>query len=75
MPRPAENQLGATFGWLTVIERAPNTPGKKPATAWTCRCLCGNLHVARTSLLKLGKIKSCGCLLRSKKVNGMSIPK
>ncbi len=29
---------------------------------WTCTCTCGNTTVVREDKLKIGKIKSCGCL-------------
>jgi hypothetical protein len=48
------------FGRLTVISRAENT--KLGQAQWLCRCSCGNEKIIRSSDLKLGKIRSCGCL-------------
>ena len=34
----------------------------KKCRYWYCLCECGNSHIASTSDLKQGKVKSCGCL-------------
>jgi 5-methylcytosine-specific restriction endonuclease McrA len=51
---------GQTFGLWTAVERAPNL-GR--ATAWTCRCSCGNRVAVQAGNLFSGKSKSCGCAL------------
>lgn len=49
------------FGRLTVTSR--NTDERKSQNAhWNCLCECGAYTVARGSHLRLGRIKSCGCL-------------
>ena len=51
---------GQKFGRLTVIKRAEND--KSNRVQWLCQCECGNTKVIRGNDLKLGNIKSCGCL-------------
>lgn len=66
-----KNLIGLKFGRLTVIDRAQNaTDGK---VQWACQCDCGNpkIKIIRGSDLKLGKVKSCGCLaLETRIANG-----
>lgn len=52
---------GNVYGRLTVIKRGKNI-GK--ATAWLCKCSCGNpdLVLIRGDHLKSGVTQSCGCL-------------
>lgn len=54
------NLTGQRFGRLLVLSRANNTG--KERTCWNCKCNCGQEKVIRTSDLKSGKVKSCGCL-------------
>ena len=58
--RGRENLTGRKFGRLLVIEfkrlRNENIP------EWVCLCECGNEKVIRSSSLKNGSTKSCGCL-------------
>lgn len=49
---------GMSFGRLTVISRAEN---RGAYVMWNCKCSCGNSVVVRTSNLKNGHTKSCGC--------------
>lgn len=53
---------GKTFGRLTVRCQA----GKSRANRyqWLCDCKCGNTVTALGSMLKIGNIRSCGCLRR-----------
>ena len=54
------NLLGKTFGRLKVIGTAPN---KSDGThAWRCLCECGTEVEIRTSSLRHGDTRSCGCL-------------
>lgn len=54
-------KAGETYGYLTIIDKVPNTNGKK----LLCKCKCGNDVVKwRDSIiatLKKGGIPSCGC--------------
>jgi hypothetical protein len=47
------------FGRLTVIERAGSAGNQ---STWKCLCECGNEKIVRSSSLRCGDTKSCGCL-------------
>ena len=53
---------GQRFGYLTVIERAPN---KGRFVAWKCNCDCGNETVVTGQDLRTSHTRSCGCLQRA----------
>ena len=54
-----KNEVGNTYGYLTVIERAPNN--KDGRAMWKCRCKCGNEVVVMGKHLRSGNTQSCGC--------------
>lgn len=54
------NLVGAQFGRLSVMERAPN--GKRRNARWVCMCSCGNETIVRSDSLRSGRTQSCGCL-------------
>lgn len=54
-----KNLIGQRFGKLTVIEMLGWINGYYRCR---CSCECGNTKVCRTSKLKEGMVKSCGCL-------------
>lgn len=56
------NEIGNTYGQLTVISRAENT--KDGRARWHCRCSCGNEIDVLGKSLRSGNTKSCGCLQR-----------
>ena len=49
---------GQRFGRLTVLRPEENIG---TYTFWVCRCDCGQETVVRTSNLRGGRTKSCGC--------------
>lgn len=53
---------GLTFGRLTVLERAANSP--RGEARYLCRCECGELRTVWGQSLKRGHSRSCGCLSR-----------
>ena len=58
MPKK-ENLLNQTFGIIKIIAPAPNRGNK---TYWLCECIkCGKQKEIRTTHIKDGSIKSCGC--------------
>lgn len=61
-----QDLTGQKFGRLTVLHRAEDfiTKQGEHQIAWICQCDCGNQITARSKLLKAGKTKSCGCLLK-----------
>ena len=54
-----KNEIGNVYGYLTVIERAPNN--KDGRAMWKCRCKCGNEVIVMGKHLRSGNTKSCGC--------------
>lgn len=67
-----DDLTGLKFGKLKVLERADNciSPSGQPKTAWKCQCDCGKMIIVRARSLKLGKTKSCGCIVNTQ--NGLS---
>ena len=57
-----KNEIGNTYGYLTVIERAENT--KEGRARWLCQCRCGNTVVVLGKHLRSSNTKSCGCYQR-----------
>ena len=53
---------GQRFGRLTAIRREGTSNDGK--ALWTCRCECGSLVTTKSTLLKSGRTRSCGCLQR-----------
>lgn len=51
---------GQRFGRLTVIER--HGSDRHGLATWRCLCDCGNEHICRGRVLRLGKTISCGCV-------------
>ena len=60
-----KNLAGLKIGIMTVIEIQPKRP-QEDYRRWKCQCDCGNIRYVPAShlvrALKLGKMKSCGCL-------------
>lgn len=69
---PALELTDATFGALTVLERADKDP--HGAWRWYCRCDCGRTVVVRAATLKAGRTSSCSSCASSAKniTHGMS---
>lgn len=53
------NEIGNTYGYLTVIGRAEND--SEGRARWLCKCKCGQEVVVRGKTLRNGNTKSCGC--------------
>lgn len=54
-----KNEIGNIYGYLTVIERAENSPDGR--ARWKCKCKCGNETIVLGKHLRSGNTKSCGC--------------
>lgn len=68
---------GQVFGRLTVLSRGENSSSGK--ARWICRCECGEETTVRSTDLRSGDTKSCGCLSREttaqrSKIHGHAIP-
>lgn len=61
-----KNEIGNTYGYLTVIERAPNN--KEGRAMWKCKCKCGNETIVLGKHLRSGNTKSCGCYQRERAI-------
>lgn len=62
MPMPANDLAGKVFGDLTVLT-IDNTRdrGEGRGFFWLCRCSCGNERLFRSTYIKAGKARHCGC--------------
>lgn len=58
---------GQRFGSLVAVCIAEKNGGIR----WKCKCDCGREHVALSSNLRSGAVKSCGCKRILKKTHGM----
>lgn len=62
--RPAKPIVtNGQFERLTVMRQVEND--KHGRAQYECKCLCGNLTIARATDLRTGHKKSCGCMARS----------
>lgn len=66
----SEDLSNQTFGYLTVLYPTNKPADKKSqGTYWLCKCNRDNNYiVVRSSALKSGGIKSCGCLLKENRL-------
>ena len=62
---PPIDITGQTFGRLTAIRIMGKQSG---GFVWLFKCSCGNETVTRSSMVRSGKTKSCGCLQKEKAV-------
>ena len=62
--KPYQNLVGLRFGKLVVKSRGYHQ--KSGTIEWACVCDCGNTKVIPSGSLRAGKVKSCGCLRKSK---------
>lgn len=60
-----ENLIGYRFSRLIVVEYAGRTKTNRMCL-WRCKCDCGNEIIVRTSSLRDGSTRSCGCLQRER---------
>lgn len=59
-----DNLVGRRFGMLTVVRQAAPAPGQLGRNArWECKCDCGGEKTTTGASMKIGKVRSCGCLL------------
>ena len=68
--RFTENLQGRTFGFWTVLERAP-VRGRTKHVRWWCRCQCGKIRDVFAGNLTRGLSQSCGaCYRRAQSTSG-----
>lgn len=58
------NLIGKKFNNLMVVEKVYINN----KSWWKCKCDCGNFKNVKTSDLKRGHVKSCGCIFNGKKI-------
>lgn len=63
---------GQTFGMLTVISLEGLHPTVPRQYRWNCRCECGVTKTVPGVNLRIGKTKSCGCLVGKNSTHGES---
>ncbi len=51
------------YGKLTIISQVYKPDEKE--YFWKCRCVCGNEIITSGNRLRYGKVKSCGCIVKS----------
>lgn len=61
-----KNEIGNTYGYLTVVERVPNN--KENRAMWRCKCKCGNETIVLGKHLRSGNTKSCGCYQKERAI-------
>lgn len=61
-----KNEIGNKYGYLTVIDRAPNN--KDGRAMWKCICKCGKETVVLGKHLRSGNTKSCGCYQKERAI-------
>lgn len=59
------NLIGQKFNKLTIVKFSHKD--KKGNPYYECICECGNTKIVRLSHLKLGNVKSCGCIRKERK--------
>lgn len=59
---------GQRFGRLTVVRRAEKNDYRGSAV-WVCRCDCGEKRELTGTVLRGGKVISCGCFKRDQKTS------
>lgn len=55
---------GRKFNLLTVLRHDPRQSARAKRPVWVCRCDCGKIKRVRSGNLRVGSVKSCGCLSR-----------
>lgn len=62
-PRYGQVSAGERYGRLLVLERTPS-----PGARWRCSCDCGAEKLVASHDLRAGKVQSCGCYDRERRL-------
>lgn len=62
-----QDLVGNKYGYLTVVQYDKK---ENDHIFWQCQCDCGTIKSIRGNDLKSGKIVSCGCLGKTKRIQG-----
>lgn len=57
-----KNLVGMKFNMLTVVRKSDKKSSR--GVVWLCKCDCGGFKDVVSSELKIGNVKSCGCIKR-----------
>lgn len=57
---------GEKFNRLKVVKRVDDS---RKGTFWLCKCDCGNDKIVESRYLRMGLIKSCGCITKENNFN------
>lgn len=68
MTRKAIDLTGKKFGMLQVLKRN-GSEQSRGNSLWLCQCDCGILTTTRSSFLRKGVTKSCGCFRDKRLIN------
>lgn len=60
--RPIHIEVGERFGRLITISKTVHTTKSGSRPGWLCKCDCGEECIVKSSVLRAGCTKSCGCL-------------
>ena len=71
--REVEDLTGKRFGLLNVQKRSKKLVDKGGSTLWVCVCECGRENEVARSNLMTGRVKSCGCMGRGKRIDRNTI--
>lgn len=63
---PVINDIGKTFGNLTIISIYYRADDKKKYAIAVCACTCGKSHETEHRGIRQGQVQSCGCLNKEK---------
>ena len=61
---------GKKFNRLKVVKRVDDA---RKGTFWLCKCDCGNDKIVESRYLRMGLIKSCGCITKENNFNRCTI--
>lgn len=64
LSKKVHNLKEEQYGRLLVLEFSHIDSNKGRNAYWKCLCDCGNVTVVKSSHLKNGSVKSCGCLAK-----------
>ncbi len=56
------NETNKRYGRLTVIDIDQELSNSRGRMYWVCKCDCGNISSKCGESLRMGNVKSCGCL-------------
>ena len=62
--------VGRRYGKLLILKEVSTPPGKP--LKWKCKCDCGKITISIGNNIKVGKTKSCGCMVHKPRPSSMA---